>query len=378
MNILITGAEGFIGKNLITHLKEIDDLNLLTFTKENQLSELASLVKQADFIFHLAGVNRPENESEFYEGNSDLTKFLCDCIAEQGRAIPVVMSSSIQASNESIYGKSKKLAEDALISLHNKTGNPIAIYRLPNVFGKWCKPNYNSVVATFCYNIIHDLPITVNNPEAPLQLVYIDDVIATFLKKMNLLLDNANHEVYCEVPITYQTTVGELASILKDFHQQRENLYTDNVGVGFKRALYATYISYLPKNEFSYSVKKHEDPRGRFVEMLKTPTSGQFSYFTAHPGVTRGGHYHHSKTEKFLVIKGKALFKFRNIITNEYYELITTGDNPQVVDTATGWTHDITNIGDDEMIVMLWANEIFDPNNPDTYASPLNIEGQIQ
>lgn len=378
MNILITGADGFIGKNLITHLKEIDDLNLLTFTKENQLSELASLVKQADFIFHLAGVNRPENESEFYEGNSDLTKFLCDCIAEQERAIPVVMSSSIQASNESIYGKSKKLAEDALISLHNKMGNPIAIYRLPNVFGKWCKPNYNSVVATFCYNIIHDLPITINNPEAPLQLVYIDDVIATFLKKMSLLLDNANHEVYCEVPITYQTTVGELASILKDFHQQRENLYTDSVGVGFKRALYATYISYLPKNEFSYSVKKHEDPRGRFVEMLKTPTSGQFSYFTAHPGVTRGGHYHHSKTEKFLVIKGKALFKFRNIITNEYYELITTGDNPQVVDTATGWTHDITNIGDDEMIVMLWANEIFDPNNPDTYASPLNIEGQIQ
>lgn len=375
MNILITGADGFIGKNLITQLKEINDLNLLTFTKENQLSELASLVKQADFIFHLAGVNRPENESEFYEGNSDLTKFLCDCIAEQGRAIPVVMTSSIQASNESIYGKSKKLAEDALISLHNETDNPIAIYRLPNVFGKWCKPNYNSVVATFCHNIIHDLPITINNPEAPLQLVYIDDVIATFLKKMNLLLDNANHEVYCEVPITYQTTVGELASILKDFHQQRENLYTDSVGVGFKRALYATYISYLPSNEFSYSVKKHEDPRGRFVEMLKTPTSGQFSYFTAHPGITRGGHYHHSKTEKFLVIKGKALFKFRNIITNEYYELITTGDNPHVVDTATGWTHDITNIGDDEMIVMLWANEIFDPNNPDTYASPLNIEG---
>lgn len=370
MQVLITGANGFIGKNLITTLNELKDISILTFSKDDSLERLNTLVNQADIIFHLAGINRPENTDEFFSGNTELTQQLCLFISQSNKKIPIIMSSSIQALNESPYGQSKKQAEDALISLNKENQNPVFIYRLANVFGKWCKPNYNSVVATFCYNTIHHLPITINDPNAPLTLVYIDDVIKTFLQHINLNNDTSD-DIFQEVTPCYQTTVGELATTLQAFHQQRHEMLIDHVGAGLTRALYATYISYLPKENFSYAVKKHEDPRGRFVEMLKTPSSGQFSYFTAHPGITRGGHYHHSKTEKFLVIKGTALFKFKNLITNEYYELVTTGDNPEIVDTATGWTHDITNIGDDEMIVMLWANEIFDPENPDTFACPL-------
>lgn len=372
MNILITGSQGFIGKNLIQHLSEKKEVTLLTFSRENTLSELPKLVNKADIIFHLAGINRPKELSEFYEGNSTFTELLCQAVLESGKTTPIIFSSSTQATNQTDYGKSKLQAEESLIKLNEKTQNPIAIYRLPNVFGKWCKPNYNSVVATFCNNIIHNIPLTINDPKAELNLVYIDDVITEFLTYITKSdHESTSKDLYKTIPITYQTTVGELANTLQNFHEQRQNMLIDRVGDGLIRALYATYISYLPKEQFAYPIQKHEDPRGRFVEMLKTQDSGQFSYFTALPGITRGGHYHHSKTEKFLVIKGTALFKFKNLLTNEYYELVTTGDAPQVVDTATGWTHDITNIGTDEMIVMLWANEVFDPNNPDTYAHPV-------
>lgn len=372
MNILITGSQGFIGKNLIQHLSEKKEVTLLTFSRENNLSELPKLVNKADIIFHLAGINRPKELSEFYEGNSSFTELLCQAVLESGKTTPIIFSSSTQATNQNDYGKSKLQAEESLIKLNEKTQNPIAIYRLPNVFGKWCKSNYNSVVATFCNNIIHNIPLTINDPKVELNLVYIDDVITEFLTYITKSYhESTPKDLYKTIPITYQTTVGELANTLQNFHEQRQNMLIDRVGDGLIRALYATYISYLPKEQFAYPIQKHEDPRGRFVEMLKTQDSGQFSYFTALPGITRGGHYHHSKTEKFLVIKGTALFKFKNLLTNEYYELITTGDTPQVVDTATGWTHDITNIGTDEMIVMLWANEVFDPNNPDTYAHPV-------
>lgn len=372
MNILITGSQGFIGKNLIQHLSEKKEVTLLTFSRENTLSELPKLVNKADIIFHLAGINRPKELSEFYEGNSTFTELLCQAVLESGKTTPIIFSSSTQATNQTDYGKSKLQAEESLIKLNEKTQNPIAIYRLPNVFGKWCKPNYNSVVATFCNNIIYNIPLTINNPKVELNLVYIDDVITEFLTYITKSdHESTSKDLYKTIPITYQTTVDELANTLQNFHEQRQNMLIDRVGNGLIRALYATYISYLPKEQFAYPIQKHEDPRGRFVEMLKTQDSGQFSYFTALPGITRGGHYHHSKTEKFLVIKGTALFKFKNLLTNEYYELVTTGDTPQVVDTATGWTHDITNIGTDEMIVMLWANEVFDPNNPDTYAHPV-------
>lgn len=372
MKVLVTGANGFIGKNLIVQLQEKEDIQILSFSRKNSKEDLKMLVDQADFIFHLAGINRPLSESEFYEGNSDLTSYLCECILETQRQIPVIFSSSSQAMNESAYGKSKKRAEDTLIDLHSKTGNPITIYRLPNVFGKWSKPNYNSVVSTFCNNIILGKSIDIHDPKIILNLVYIDDVISSFMRSLVELNPSLNKDIFCEISPIYQISIGELAEKLMRFQVNRESLCIDNVGIGLTRALYATYISYLPKENFAYSVKKHEDPRGRFVEMLKTNNSGQFSYFTAHPGITRGGHYHHSKTEKFLVIKGTALFKFKNLVTNEYYELITTGDEPKIVDTATGWTHDITNIGNDEMIVMLWANEVFDPAHPDTFAYPLN------
>jgi UDP-2-acetamido-2,6-beta-L-arabino-hexul-4-ose reductase len=245
---------------------------------------------------------------------------------------------------------------------------PCSIFRLPGVFGKWCKPNYNSVVATFCHNIARDLPIQINDSTASLRLVYVDDVVAALLSVLGAPPPGC---VQVSVEPEYTTTLGELAHQIYDFGNCRSTLMTERVGVGFVRALYATYVSYLPNEKFSYVVTQHGDSRGVFVEMLKTSDSGQFSYFTARPGITRGGHYHHTKTEKFLVIKGEALFRFRHLLTNELFELRTSGEIPQVVDTIPGWVHDITNIGSEEMVVMLWANENFDRINPDTVTAKI-------
>ena len=240
------------------------------------------------------------------------------------------------------------------------------IYRLPNVFGKWCKPNYNSVVATFCHNIVNDLPITVNDSSAQLKLVYVDDVVNEFINRLSNIVPGLSNGV---VEPVYSLTLGELAAQVEQFKACRSSLVVEHVGLGFIRALYATYVSYLPPNRFMYSLPKHGDERGVFVEMLKKKDSGQFSYFNAHPGVTRGGHYHHTKTEKFLVIKGSARFRFRHVLTNEVYAVDVNGEKPQIVETVPGWTHDITNTGNEEMMVMLWANEIFDRERPDTIAS---------
>jgi UDP-2-acetamido-2,6-beta-L-arabino-hexul-4-ose reductase len=276
------------------------------------------------------------------------------------------MASSTQAERDNPYGRSKLAAEAAVHALSKETGNPCVIFRLPGVFGKWCKPNYNSVVATFCYNIARDLPIHINDPDVSLRLVYVDDVVTALLTVLDTPAPGC---VQANVDPEYSTTLGELANQIRAFGNCRSTLMTERVGTGFVRALYATYVSYLPNEKFSYQVTQHADSRGVFVEMLKTPDCGQFSYFTAHPGITRGGHYHHSKTEKFLVIKGEALFRFRHLLSNELLELRTSGDTPQVVDTIPGWTHDITNVGNDEMLVMLWANESFDREKPDTVAS---------
>ncbi|UZZ08810.1 capsular polysaccharide biosynthesis protein CapF [Ectopseudomonas mendocina] len=362
MRVLITGASGFVGKNLIVHLKERQDVEVLTFGRSDDLEALVERVALADFIFHLAGVNRPQDPAEFGQGNTELTVELCKAIEVSGRNIPVVYTSSSQAVLDNPYGASKRGAEEALQALSVQNGSPVHVLRLPNVFGKWAKPNYNSVVATFCHNIARDLPIQINDPTAVITLVYIDDVIAHFLALM------AGEEAGIEVQPQYRVSVGEIADRLHSFKESRSTLVTDRVGEGFVRALYSTYLSYLPPKRFSYEVPKYGDPRGVFVEMLKTPDCGQFSFFTAHPGITRGGHYHHTKTEKFLVIKGRARFGFRHMTSGELHEVITEGDNPRIVETVPGWTHDITNIGDDEMIVMLWANEIFDRAHPDTYA----------
>lgn len=371
MKVLVTGADGFIGKNLCLHLAERDDVEVIRFTRENSVQQLSELVAQADAVVHLAGINRPQDPGEFAEGNTDLTRVLCDALTTSGRKIPVLYSSSIQAANDNPYGQSKRAAEDVLLAYGQATGAAVYLYRLPNVFGKWARPNYNSAVATFCHNISQGLPIQIHDPDAQVRLVYVDDVADSF---MQVIFDDASAAGFVEIAPEYAITVGELARQLQAFKDSRDSLITDNVGTGLVRALYSTYVSYLQPEQFSYSVPKYGDERGVFVEMLKTPDAGQFSFFTAHPGVTRGGHYHHSKTEKFLVIKGKACFRFRHMLTGQFYELHTTGEQPEIVETVTGWTHDITNVGDEEMVVMLWANEIFDREKPDTYACPVGTE----
>lgn len=371
MKVLITGARGFVAKNLIAHLRERQDVEVLQFSREDSISTLNEMLLQADFVFHLAGVNRPQNPEEFKIGNTDLTRAVCDGIVASGRKIPVLYTSSSQAELDNVYGASKLGAEQALNELAAEHDIAVHIFRLPNVFGKWARPNYNSAVATFCNNISRHQPIQINNPDAPITLVYIDDVIAHFIAVMD---GNLSGNPFVSVEPAYETTVGALAEQLTAFRNSRETLITEAVGTGLVRALYSTYLSYVPPERFTYEVPKYGDPRGVFVEMLKTPDAGQFSYFTAHPGITRGGHYHHSKTEKFLVIKGRACFRFRHIVSGEFYELSTTGEKPEIVETVPGWTHDITNIGDDEMIVMLWANEIFDRAHPDTYALPVGTE----
>lgn len=375
MRVLITGAGGFVGKNLQLHLAERRDVEVVPYTRADDLTSLPSLVAGVDFVFHLAGVNRPQDPAEFIAGNVDLTEALCAAVGAAaqatGKKIPVVYTSSIQAERDNDYGASKRGAENALFELSRQHGIPVHVFRLPNVFGKWCKPNYNSAVATFCHNIARGLPIQVNDPSALVTLVYVDDVIERFMQLMDGAEAALDASGFATVSPQFSTTVGELAEKIAAFKGSRETLMTDRVGTGLLRALYSTYLSYLPVELFTYPVPKHGDPRGVFVEMLKTPDSGQFSYFTAHPGITRGGHYHHTKTEKFLVIKGAACFKFRHMLTGETHELTTTGGEPEIVETVPGWTHDITNIGSDEMVVMLWANEVFDRSRPDTFACPL-------
>lgn len=363
MNVLVTGADGFVGKNLCVSLQRIEDLEVVKFNHEYAIEDLQGLIESSDFIFHLAGINRPKNETEFLEGNADLTENICNCIRESGRNIPLVLTSSVQAERPNAYGRSKLKAEMHVLNLYMDLNNAVYIYRLPNVFGKWCKPNYNSVVATFCHNISHNLPIQINEPEAELNLVHIGAVVSSFIGVMQSRPTDA---IYVNVDPIYKVTLGELADQLYKFKNSRETLVVEAVGDGFTRVLYATYISYISPGDFNYALTKHEDPRGTFVEMLKTKDSGQFSFFTAHPGVTRGGHYHHVKTEKFLVIKGKARFGFRHIVTNEVYEIMTSGEHPEVVETVPGWSHDVTNVGEDELVVMLWANENFDKARPDT------------
>lgn len=375
VKVLLTGANGFIAKNLQLYLSNRKDIEVLSFNRNNNISQISDMLDGVDFIFHLAGVNRPSDLSEFASSNTHLTKELCKAVAIKsdvtGKKVPIIYASSTQAVNDTPYGVSKKIAEEALIQLSNDYGVPVYIFRLPNVFGKWCKPNYNSVVATFCYNIASNAPIKINDPTITLKLVYVDDVVSCFIHLMDGANPIINIDGFAVVNPQYTITVGDLANQIRAFRDSRSNLLTERVGIGLIRALYSTYISYLPTKSFAYKVPHHADIRGTFVEMLRTPDCGQFSYFTAYPGVTRGGHYHHTKSEKFLVIKGVARFKFKDMHKNETFELTTRGEDATIVESIPGWAHDITNIGEGELLVMLWANEIFDSSNPDTYACPL-------
>lgn len=373
--VLITGAQGFIGKNLVVHLSERPDVEVITFTRDDSPDILPSLLMDVSTVFHLAGVNRPQDPQEFIAGNVDLTRVLCAALragAKQGAPAPaVIYTSSTQAAVDNPYGRSKREAEKALFDLQQGHDVPVHVFRLPNVFGKWCKPNYNSAVATFCHNTARGIPVTLHDPSAPLTLVYVDDVISRFLQIMDGASASVDAQGLSTLSPQYATTVGAVAQQIESFRASRNTLTTDRVGTGLTRALYSTYLSYLPPEDFAYGLRRHADARGVFVEMLKTPDCGQFSFFTAHPGVTRGGHYHHTKTEKFLVIQGQARFRFRHVLTGEIHELDTRAEHPQVVETVPGWTHDITNTGAQEMVVMLWANEIFSPEQPDTYTCPV-------
>lgn len=319
MKVLITGALGFVGRNLQQHLVERIDVEVVCFTRANSVADLPSLLEGVDFVFHLAGVNRPQVPQEFVTGNVDLTVSLVEAVEAQmrkwGSKIPIVYTSSTQAARDNPYGASKRAAEHLLCAFAKRTGAAAYVFRLPNVFGKWCRPNYNSVVATFCHNIARGLPVQVNDPMAPVTLVYVDDVVECFIRLMDGTVASEDSEGFTTVSPQYTATVGALARQIESFRTSRDTLMTERVGTGFVRALYSTYVSYLPPESFAYTVPMHGDVRGVFVEMLKTPDSGQFSFFTAHPGITRGGHYHHTKTEKFLVIKGEARFSFRHMQT---------------------------------------------------------------
>ena len=364
-NILVTGSNGFIGKNLISHLEQIKNYSVIRFNRENSIDELLELINKADFIVHLAGVNRPENISEFKTENKGLTQVICDLISFTKKNIPLIFVSSIQATCKNPYGESKLAAELIVKKFAAKTGNSIHIYRLPGVFGKWCKPNYNSVVATFCHNIVSNLPIEVDSL-SELTLVYIDDVVSEFL---DVIKNNKINIAPCAVYPEYKITVKKLAEQLYKFRDSRVNFLLEEVGSGLIHALYSTYVSYLTPEKFSYLIPSNEDERGIFCELFKTKNTGQVSFFTAHPGESRGSHYHHSKTEKFIIIKGKARFRFRNIINNEIHQADVSSNELCVVDTVPGWAHNVTNIGDEDLIVVIWANEIFDINHPDTIAS---------
>tara|TARA_Y100000389_G_scaffold205131_1_gene263741 strand:- start:11431 stop:12528 length:1098 start_codon:yes stop_codon:yes gene_type:complete len=365
MKILVTGSDGFISKNLLIHLKYANK-KVFEFNRNHSYEELEEMISHSDFIFHLAGINRPILDQSFSE-NITITEAIIKICTKLKKNIPILYTSSTQAILNNDYGTSKKKSEDILIKYHKETGSPILIYRLENIFGKWCKPNYNSVVATFCYNIANNLEVKVNNPETQLSLVHIDNVIMSFLNNY----ENCNGLKNIVIKPIYKIKLSELLQKLMSYKDMSKSLHLESVGKGFDRALYSTYLSYLPKSKFSYKLKENIDDRGKFVEVLKNQNVGQISFLTAPPGITRGCHFHHTKNEKFILVNGKAKIRYRNLISNDTHEILVDDSESTIVETIPGWVHDITNIGKEKMIVLLWTNEIFDPASPDTFAEEI-------
>lgn len=363
MKVLITGANGFIAKNLRVTLNKMPQIEVLEYFKNDTIEKLDSLIKEADFVFHLAGVNRPEKVDDYYDGNSNFTQILIDIIERNNKKVPILLSSSTQVGNGSDYAKSKEEAEKIIEKYSKENDVSCFIYRLPNVFGKWSKPNYNTVIATWCYNITRDIEIKVDNPEKELTLVYIGDVAHAFIKHLYV---TQSKELYYEISNVYKKTLGEIQQLLYMFKDSRQNLLIPNIAKGFERVLYATYLSFLPTDKFSYKLSGHEDARGTFYEILKTLDSGQLGISTTKPGVTRGNHYHNTKNEKFLVIKGKALIELRDIFSKDVIQYNVSGDDLEIVEMIPGYTHNITNTGNEEMVLLIWANENYDPKKPDT------------
>jgi UDP-2-acetamido-2,6-beta-L-arabino-hexul-4-ose reductase len=365
MKILVTGAKGFIGKNLIAELRSQNYIEIFEYSKDTEPTLLDEYCKEADFVFHLAGVNRPQNQSEFMDGNYGFTSTLLETLKKHQNTCPVMISSSIQAEIDNPYGISKKAGENLLLDYSQKTGAKVLVYRFPNVFGKWCRPNYNSAVATFCHNIANELPIKVNDPSVVMNLVYIDDVVEELINALN---SNENRVGdFCEVPVVHSITLGEIADLISSFKKSREERSIPDMSNAFTKKLYSTYLSYLPLDKFSYDLKMNVDHRGSFTEFIKTPDRGQISVNISKPDITKGNHWHHTKNEKFLVVSGKGVIRFRKIDSEEIIEYFVSGEKMEVLDIPTGYTHNIENLGDTDMVTIMWANEYFDPKKPDTY-----------
>ena len=375
--ILITGAGGFVGRNLVATLRALGCEDLLLFEKDDTLETLADYCRRAAFVVHLAGINRPQDPGEFYRGNAGLTETMLQLLAEHGNRAPVAVTSSIQAALDNDYGKSKKQAEDAIFAHGKATGAPVYVFRMEGVFGKWCRPNYNSVVATFCHNIARGLPIEVRDPDYELPLVYIDDVVQCLL---DVLLHGAvrrDAEGFCRIHPVHRVTLGRLAETLQGFARARgagglPTLAVPNLAAdSFEKKLYSTYLSYLPEDSFAYDLNMHCDARGSFTEFLRTPERGQVSVNISRPGIVKGNHWHHTKNEKFLVVRGEGVIRFRRIDSDQVIEYRVSGDKLQVVDIPCGYTHNIENVGDGDLVTVMWANEAFDPDRPDTFALPV-------
>lgn len=376
MNILITGARGFVGKNLIATLENIrtgkdktqlleGDIHILSYDLGTPPELLDTYCAQADFVAHLAGVNRPKDTKEFMEGNFGFTTVLLDTLKKHGNKAPVLITSSIQAELDNPYGQSKKAGEDCLLAYGKSEGVPVFVYRLPNVFGKWCRPNYNSAIATFCHNIARDLPIMVSDRATPMSLVYIDDVVEEIIRA---IAGKANKQGdYYAVPTVHQTTLGFIVDTIYSFKQSRQDLSVPDMGDALVKKLYATYLSYLPEDSFSYPLDMKTDHRGSFTEFVRTPDRGQFSVNISKPHIVKGNHWHHTKNEKFLVVSGTGVIRFRKIDEENVIEYFVSGDQLEVVDIPTGYTHNIENLGDTDMVTLMWASEPFDPGKPETY-----------
>lgn len=361
----MTGARGFIGQNLITELKNQKYTDILEYDIDTDPFLLNTYCKEADFVFHLAGVNRPKEQSEFLEGNVGFTSTLLDTLKKYNNNCPVMISSSIQAALDNTYGKSKKAGEDLMFAYSKETGAKVLVYRFPNVFGKWCRPNYNSSVATFCNNIANDLPININDPGGFMNLVYIDDVVDELISALNGKENSVGD--FCEVSLVYTITLGEIVDLIYSFKKSREALFIPDMSDEFTKKLYSTYLSYLPKDKFSYPLKMNIDNRGSFTEFIKTLDRGQVSVNISKNGITKGNHWHHTKNEKFLIVSGKGIIRFRKVGSDKIIEYYVSGDKLEVVDIPTGYTHNIENIGDTVMVTIMWANESFNPEKSDTY-----------
>ncbi len=377
MKILVTGAKGFVGKNLVAALnnikygkdrtRNIEISEIFEYDIDTDIALLGEFCSKCDFVFHLAGVNRPKEQSEFMEGNFGFTSVLLETLKKKNNTCPVMISSSIQAALENPYGISKKAGEDLLFQYANQTGAKVLVYRLPNVFGKWCKPNYNSAVATFCNNIANGLPIQVNDPSVNMTLVYIDDVVDELILA---LLGKENRDGdYCKVPIEHKITLGEIVDLIYSFNKQPESLVIPEIPIGsFEKKLYSTYLSYLPKQKVSFPLKMNVDNRGSFTELLKTEKCGQVSINISKPGITKGQHWHNTKWEFFIVVSGHGLIEQRKIGTDEVLKFEVSGDNIEAVHMLPGYTHNIINLSETEnLVTVMWANESFDPNKPDTF-----------